>query len=54
MFAYREVGKELMARGLINQLKQRYKFTGGEDVQWFLGIELIIILIRTGRIGGFG
>jgi hypothetical protein len=30
-----------MAKDLIHQLKQRYKLTGGDNLQWFLGIEII-------------
>jgi Reverse transcriptase (RNA-dependent DNA polymerase) len=40
VFSYRK-SQESMAKGLISQLKQRYKLTGGDDLQWFLGIEVI-------------
>ena len=37
------------AYGLINQLKSKYKLTGGGNLQWFLGIEIIRDL-KTRRI----
>jgi hypothetical protein len=40
VFAFRK-NQETQARGLINQLKKRYKLTGGDELQWFLGIEVI-------------
>jgi Reverse transcriptase (RNA-dependent DNA polymerase)/GAG-pre-integrase domain len=37
--AYRK-SNESLARDLMSQLKRRYNLSGGEDLQWFLGIEV--------------
>jgi hypothetical protein len=34
-------GKAYKAMQAVDQLKKRYSMTGGEDLQWFLGIEVI-------------
>lgn len=34
-------GRRAEALEAINQLKQRYRLTGGDELQWFLGIEII-------------
>jgi Reverse transcriptase (RNA-dependent DNA polymerase) len=39
VLAYRK-SQEPKARDLMSQLKQRYNLSGGEDLQWFLGIEV--------------
>ena len=39
VIAYRK-SNESLARDLMSQLKRRYNLTGGEDLQWFLGIEV--------------
>ena len=40
VFAYRR-SDEHTARGLIAQLKGKYSLTGGGELQWFLGIEVL-------------
>jgi Reverse transcriptase (RNA-dependent DNA polymerase) len=40
VFAFRK-NHEKQARELVKQLKKRYKLTGGHELQWFLGIEII-------------
>jgi hypothetical protein len=40
VFAYRKA-QEKEARALMAQLQQRYRLTGGDTLQWFLGIEII-------------
>ena len=33
--------KETVAQNLIKELQKRYTLTGGDDLQWFLGVEII-------------
>jgi len=40
VFAYKKHQKETVS-GLVNQLQLKYTLTGGEDLQWFLGIEIL-------------
>ena len=40
VFAYNK-RQETVTKGLIDQLLRRYKLTGGQELQWFLGIEVI-------------
>jgi Reverse transcriptase (RNA-dependent DNA polymerase) len=40
VFAFRK-NRETLARRLIDQLKARFQPTGGDGLQWFLGIEVI-------------
>jgi len=40
VFAYRR-SQEHAASQLIKRLESRYKLTGGEDLQWFTGIEIV-------------
>ena len=40
VFAFRKHETET-AKGLINQLQNKYQLTGGGDLQWFLGIEIL-------------
>src|SRR5437763_6456206 len=40
VLAYRKA-QESLANELISALKKRYKLTGGNELQWFLGIEVI-------------
>jgi hypothetical protein len=40
VFSYRK-HQEDTVRGLVGQLQQRYTLTGGEPLQWFLGIEIL-------------
>ena len=40
VFAFSKKNAE-RARMLMDQLKARYRLTGGEDIQWFIGIEII-------------
>ena len=39
VLAYRK-SQELKAQDLVNQLKRHYNISGGEDLQWFLGIQI--------------
>ncbi|OAQ57457.2 polyprotein [Pochonia chlamydosporia 170] len=39
VLAYKK-GKETEAQNLADRLKQKYKLTGGNQLQWFLGIEI--------------
>jgi hypothetical protein len=40
VFAYRKHQMDIV-RGLVDQLQQKYTLTGGEPLQWFLGIEIL-------------
>jgi organic radical activating enzyme len=40
VFAYRKHQTDIV-RGLVDQLQQKYTLTGGEPLQWFLGIEIL-------------
>ena len=39
VLAYRKT-EHCRAMGLISQLKEHFNISGGEDLQWFLGIEI--------------
>jgi len=40
VFAYKKHQKDTVL-GLINQLQTKYTLQGGENLQWFLGIEIL-------------
>ena len=40
VFAYKKHQKDIVL-GLINQLQTKYTLQGGENLQWFLGIEIL-------------
>ena len=34
-------GKDHLAQALVTELRERYNLTGGNELQWFLGIEVV-------------
>ena len=40
VFSYKRHQKDIV-QGLVNQLQLKYTLTGGENLQWFLGIEIL-------------
>jgi hypothetical protein len=40
VFSYRKHQEDIVL-GLVGQLQQNYTLTGGEPLQWFLGIEIL-------------